>query len=131
MIEEDTCLDIPKDEISLDDIKEFENYPTMDVPYITICFARCDRNNGWENYNIAHSCEVAPSGQSYDNKVTNLIEQSNALLERLVQHHPDAEFTCSGYEMEGKVDQQDYAPWLCDKLNPIIGFVDKLDCSEE
>lgn len=130
MTEENTCPDSLEKNDYLKDIEDFENHPLMDIPYMTICFARCDHNNGWENYNISHSCEVAPSHKIYTQKLEGLIKLSNALLERLVKHHPDSEFTCSGYEMVGVINQEDYAPWLCDKLNPIIGFVDKLDCSE-
>lgn len=129
--EENTCTDTPKERASLEEIKNFENYPGIDVPYMSICFARCERNNGWDDsYNITHSCEVAPSGQNYDNKVKDLIKLANTLLGRLVKHHPDKEFTCSGYEIVGIVTEEDHANWLCDKLNPIIGFVDHLDCSD-
>lgn len=129
MIEEDICPDSKNEEIiSLDDLKEFENYPTIDKPYLTICFARCDYNNGWDNYIITHSCEVAPSEYNYDNKVKSLITTANNLLERLVSNYPNDHIACYGYEMSGVVNEEDNANWLCDHLNPITKFVDHLHC---
>ncbi len=129
IIEEDSCPNSQnKETISLDDIKELENYPTIEIPYVTICFAHCNYNNGWNNYNVTHSCEVAPSQHSYVNKIKNLIKSANTLLERLVQHYPNSNITCSGYEIAGVVNEEDRADWLCDQLNPIIKFVDHLDC---
>ncbi len=110
-----------------DNIDDIEMYPPIEIPYMTICFEYCD-NNGWSAFNKSYSCETAPTQQTYINKVNFLIKGANALLARIISNHPNKNIICSGYEMIGIVDSQDNAPWLCDKLDPIIDFVTQLNC---
>jgi hypothetical protein len=107
--------------------QDVENDPITVIPYMVICFSYCDLSNNWNTYsNITYSCTETQTDDTYEQKINLIVKEADALLKRIKHNHPGALIKCEGYAIEGVVDQNDHAPYLCQKLG--AGFVDNFEC---